>query len=37
VSAAVDVAAAKVEAQAAIAQAAAGSEVPAPLKNTKGA
>lgn len=38
VSAAVDVAAAKVEAQAAIAQAAAGSEVPAPVKNSnKGA
>jgi len=37
VSAAVDVAAAKVEAQAAIAQAAAGSEVPAPIKNSKGA
>ncbi|VTU31398.1 putative succinyl-CoA:3-ketoacid coenzyme A transferase subunit A [Variovorax sp. PBS-H4] len=36
VSAAVDVAAAKVEAQAAIAQAAAGSEVPAPVKNSKG-
>jgi len=34
VSAAVDVAAAKVEAQAAIAQAAAGSEVPAPVKNS---
>ena len=34
VSAAVDVAAAKVEAQAAIAQAAAGSEVPAPIKNS---
>jgi 3-oxoacid CoA-transferase subunit A len=33
VSAAVDVAAAKVEAQAAIAQAAAGSEVPEPVKN----
>lgn len=33
VSAAVDVAAAKVEAQAAIAQAAAGSEMPAPVKN----
>ena len=32
-----DAAAAKVEAQAAIAQAAAGSEVPAPVKNTKGA
>jgi len=37
VSASVDAAAAKVEAQAAIAQAAAGSEVPAPIKNTKGA
>jgi 3-oxoacid CoA-transferase subunit A len=38
VSAAVDVAAAKVEAQAAIAHAAAGSEVPAPVKNSnKGA
>lgn len=34
VSAAVDVAAAKVEAQAAIAQAAAGSEVPTPVKNS---
>ena len=32
-----DAAAAKVEAQAAIAQAAAGSEVPAPVKNNKGA
>ncbi|MDM0030875.1 CoA transferase subunit A [Variovorax sp. J22P271] len=37
VSASVDAAAAKVEAQAAIAQAAAGSDVPAPIKNTKGA
>jgi 3-oxoacid CoA-transferase subunit A len=37
VSASVDVAAAQVEAQAAIAQAAAGVEVPAPIKNTKGA
>jgi 3-oxoacid CoA-transferase subunit A len=36
VSAAVDVAAAKVEAQAAIALAAAGSEVPTPVKNSKG-
>ena len=35
-SAPVDPVAAKVEAQAAIAQAAAGSEVPAPVKNTKG-
>ena len=36
VSASIDAAAAKVEAQAAIAQAAAGVEVPAPVKNTKG-